>query len=247
MSKFEPNQTISLHITVIQVKLLLWIFKTMEKTEFRVLIKHCFLMGKKYCSSKAIAWQVIQTAPSETTVKRWYVDFKHDHTDTNDAEHSGHPNSTVVPENTKKLYKLVWANSKLKLHAIIEKLKISEGSVFTILHEHLSMRKLCSKWVLCLFIVDQKQQRVNDSERCLQLFQHNKKEFLHKYVTMDKIWIHHFTPELNWQSAERTAAGKSCPKWPKMQTSTGKVLASVFWDAQGILFRKEEPSIVNIM
>ena len=37
------------------------------------------------------------------------------------------------------------------------------------------------------------------------------------------------------QSAEWTA-GKSHPKWPKLQKSAGKVLASVFWDAQGILF-----------
>ena len=53
---------------------------------------------------------------------------------------------------------------------------------------------------------------------------------------MDEACIHHFTPELNRQSAEWTAAGESRPKGPKTQTSTGKVLASVFWDAQGILF-----------
>ena len=29
------------------------------------------------------------SAPSETTVKRWYVDFKRGRTDINDAEHSG--------------------------------------------------------------------------------------------------------------------------------------------------------------
>ena len=46
MLKFEPNQIISLQITVIQVKLLLQIFKTMEKSEFCVLIKHWYLMGK---------------------------------------------------------------------------------------------------------------------------------------------------------------------------------------------------------
>ena len=56
VSQFEPNRIISLQITVIQVKLLLQIFKTIEKSEFHVLIKHCFLMGKKYCSSKAMAW-----------------------------------------------------------------------------------------------------------------------------------------------------------------------------------------------
>ena len=40
-------------------------------------------------------------APLKTTVKRWYVDFKHGRTDTNDAECSGRPNSAVVLENTK--------------------------------------------------------------------------------------------------------------------------------------------------
>ena len=75
------------------------------------------------------------SAPSETTVKRWYADFKCSHTDTNDAECTGHPNSAVVPENTKKLHKLILADHKLKLHEIAEELKISEGFVFTILHE----------------------------------------------------------------------------------------------------------------
>ena len=53
---------------------------------------------------------------------------------------------------------------------------------------------------------------------------------------MDETWIHHFTLESNQQSAEWTAAGESRPKQPKMQTSAGKVLASVFWDARGIWF-----------
>ena len=37
------------------MKLELQIFLTMEKSEFRVLIKRCILMVK-YCSRKAIAW-----------------------------------------------------------------------------------------------------------------------------------------------------------------------------------------------
>ena len=41
-------------------------------------------------------------APSETTVERWYPDFKCGRTDTNNAECSGHPNSAVVSENIKK-------------------------------------------------------------------------------------------------------------------------------------------------
>ena len=48
--------------------------------------------------------------------------------------------------------------------------------------------------------------------------------------------MHNFTPESNRLSIQRTAAGENRPKLPKTQTSAGKVLASVFWDAQGILF-----------
>ena len=146
----------------------------------------------------------------ETMDKRWYADFKCSCTDTNDAECSGCPNSAVVPENTEKLH--VLTNHKLKLRDIAKELKISEGSVFTILHEHLFMRKLCSKCVQHLLTVNQKQ-RLSNSEHYLQMFQDNKKE-----------------------SAEWITAGESCPKWPKMQISAGKALVPVFWDAQGILF-----------
>ena len=196
----------------------------MEKSEFHVLIKHCFLTGKNTVQAKQWLDKCYSdSALSETMVKRWYVDFKHSHADT------GRPNSAVVQENTKKLHKLILVKCKLKLYEIAEELKILvEGSVFAILHEHLSMKKLYSKRVMHLLTVDLKQQHVNDSEHCLQLFQCNKKEFLHKYETIDETWIHHFTLESNWQSAEWTAAGESRPKQPKMQTSAGKVLTSVF-------------------
>ena len=47
VSKFELNWIISLQIIDILVKLLLQIFKSVEKSEFYVVIKHCFLMEKK--------------------------------------------------------------------------------------------------------------------------------------------------------------------------------------------------------
>ena len=44
------------------------------------------------------------------------------------------------------------------------------------------------------------------------------------------------TPWIKRSSAEWTAATKSRPKRPKTQQSAGKAMASVFWDAHGILF-----------
>ena len=121
------------------------------------------------------------SAQSETMVKRWYADFKDSRTDANDAKHSGRPNSAVIPENTKTLHQLVLADCKLKLREIAEGLKISGGSVFTIWHKHLLMRRLCSKWVLCLLIVNQKQQCIDDSDVFFNCFNARKKRF---YVNM---------------------------------------------------------------
>ena len=66
------------------------------------------------------------------------------------------------------------------------------------------------------------------------MFTRNKSDFLRRYVTMDETWIHHVTPESKRSSSEWTAAGEPRPKRPKAQQ--GKVMASVFWDAHGIIF-----------
>ena len=61
-----------------------------------------FLIGKSTVQAKQWLDKChLDSALSETMVKRWYANFKCNHTDTNDAEHSGHPNSAVVSENMK--------------------------------------------------------------------------------------------------------------------------------------------------
>ena len=153
----------------------------------------------------------------KNNIFRWYAKFKRGRTDTEDAERSGGPNEVVTPETIKKVHQIVFENRRLKLREIADTLKISYGSVNAILHEHLSMRKLLSKWVRRLLTVDQKRQRVVDSERCLELFRRNKPNFLRRYVTMDETWIHHYTPESKQSSAEWTAVGEKRPKRRKTQ------------------------------
>jgi len=49
----------------------------MEKQEYRTLIKHCFLMGKT--SEQSLKWLqkcYSTSAPSRTTVYRWFSEFK---------------------------------------------------------------------------------------------------------------------------------------------------------------------------
>ena len=87
------------------------------------------------------------SAPGKSTIIDWYVGFKRGRTNTNHAERSGRPKLAVVSENITKVHKIVLGDRKLKLREIADTLKISEGSVFTILNESLGMHKLISKWV----------------------------------------------------------------------------------------------------
>ena len=127
------------------------------------------------------------------------------------------------------------SDRKVKLQEIADILKISKGTVFEVVQENLSMKKFYSKWMPRLLTVKQKQQRNHDLECYLKLFTHNKKDFLHFYITIDETWIHHFILEPKRASAEWKEEGESQPKHPKTQQSAGKVMASVFWDMHGIL------------
>jgi hypothetical protein len=53
---------------------------------------------------------------------------------------------------------------------------------------------------------------------------------------MDETWVHHYTPESKQQSKQWAEAGCSTPKKTRSVPSAGNVMASVFWDAEGILF-----------
>ncbi|XP_040581185.1 uncharacterized protein [Lepeophtheirus salmonis] len=105
---------------------------------------------------------------SKTTLKRWFTDFKRSGTDIDDAERPGGPNEAVIPENIEKNLKIIMGSRKVKLQKIADNLKLSKGSVLTIIYEHLSIKKLFSKWMPCLLTPEQKQQREDDSKSCLE-------------------------------------------------------------------------------
>jgi len=101
---------------------------------------------------------------------------------------------------------------------------------------HSCLRKLSARWVPSLFTPDNKRNRETTSEQCLTLFKRNPKEFPRLFVTVDETWYHWYTPETKEQSKQWTLPDEPGPKNAKSVPSAGKVMATVVWDSQGVIY-----------
>jgi len=69
----------------------------------------------------------------------------------------------------------------------------------------------------------------------LNFFRRDQNDFLSRLVAMDETWLYHYDPEIKQQSMDWRHSGSPRPKKFRVQKSAGKILASIFWDQDGIL------------
>ena len=208
----------------------------MEKSEFRAVIKHFHLKGLKPKEIKAELDAVHGTsAPVLATIYNWVNEFKRGRTSTEDEQRSGRPVEVSTPEMIDKIHDMVLNDRRVKLREIVEATGVSKGTVISILHEKLDMKKLSARWVPRLLTAENKRNRVVTSKALLEQIRRNPDEFLRRLITVDETWIHHYTPETKEQSKQWIGKGEPAPKKVKTIKSAGKVMATVFWDARGVI------------
>ena len=69
----------------------------------------------------------------------------------------------------------------------------------------------------------------------LKRFRSKEDDFLSHLVTVDETWVHYYEPENKAQSRQSVGPVSPRPKKFKTQPSAGKVMATLFWDAQGVI------------
>ena len=112
-------------------------------------------------------------------------------------------------------------------------LHFSHGSVSTTLHDRLGLHKLTARWVPKSLSDEQMATRASVYSALLKRFRSKEDDFLSCLATVDETWIHYYEPENKAQS--RQSVRPKRPKKFKTQPSAGKVMATVFWDAQGVI------------
>jgi histone-lysine N-methyltransferase SETMAR len=207
----------------------------MDKIEYHAVIKS---FVKEGLTPNEIHSKFIKvygdSSPSFSTIKKWAAEFKHGRTSLEDDPSEGRPKSATTSEIIEQVHNMVLDDRQMKVREIAEAIGISKECVGYILHEELDMKKLCARRVPHLLTADQIRTCMKISEQCLRHFNKNKTDFLHRFITVDETWIHHYTPESKQQSKQWTEAGCSAPKKARSVPPAGKVMALVFWNAEGI-------------
>ena len=133
-----------------------------------------------------------------------------------------------------KVRDLVYSD-RIMVEEIVNALHFSHGSVSTTLHDCLGMHKLTARWVSKSLSDEQMATRASVYSALLKRFRSKEDDFCSRLVTVDETWVHYYEPENKAQSRQSVGPGFPRPKKFKTQPSAGKVMATVFWDAQGVI------------
>ena len=124
-------------------------------------------------------------APSRTSVYRWYGEFNPGSLQNEFRE--GRPKSAVVPETIDTVRQLILQDCHVNYREIEATLGISGTSIHSILHEHLTVKKVCSRWI-------------PHNGEMLQKYDHGASKHVYDIVTGDESWIYSYEPESKQQS-----------------------------------------------
>ena len=176
-----------------------------------------------------------------SNVKRWVQRFKkstEDHEEVGkvsiaDKPCSGRPSTSVNPDNKTYADELIRTDRRITVEELASKLDVSIGSAHSIVAS-LGYSKVCARWVPRQLTEDHKTERVRC---CTQLLEHHHGDptFLERIITGDETWVYYFEPESKRRSMEWRHPTSPRTKKFKAQNSAGKIMATVFWDSQGVI------------
>lgn len=208
----------------------------MENIEFRAVIKFLTKQGKP---PQTIFQEMLSvygdSCPGKTMVYKWNSLFKQGRESLEDDPRSGRPIEATTSNIVEKVEKLILEDTRLKKKQLAEMVGVSPATILNILHDHLGMSKVSARWVPRMLTPPQKQLRVEYSKEFLDLCSADKEEIFARLVTADETWVHHYEPESKQESMQWHKKGQPPPKKYRVAQSAGKIMATVFWDTEGIL------------
>ena len=150
-AKFHVNVIICYIVTLVfseRYKVIFSIFSMSEFFEQRSAIKFCL----RDEISVAETFRILQKAfgdlsMSQKNVYKWYKDVKEGRERVDDLERLGRPSTSTDEQHVNQIRELVRKNRRLTVRGLTNMVGISEGSVKTILKDHLGLKRVKSRLV----------------------------------------------------------------------------------------------------
>ena len=172
---------------------------------------------------------------NRASVFEWHKRFKEGRESVRDDERCGRSKEVRTPELIGQIKTLMDKNRRMSIETISAQFDVSVGTVHTIIHEELKMRKICTKFVPRVLGEDQKERRCHDSWEMVELV--NSDPTVHDaLVTCDESWIYCYDLETKRQSSQWKHAGSPRPKAARQSKSTHKLLMIFFLHSTGMIY-----------
>ena len=173
-------------------------------------------------------------APSHTTVKLWFRKLRGGQKSLEDKTRQGRPITKTSPDNIEAVRHLVEEDPHITYDEIEAETSLSRGSIHTILHEHLKLRKITSRWVPHELTEKNKVDRVTICKQNLAKFKENKWR-LCDVLTGDESWFYLRQIANKQQNKSWVAAGESARTVVKRGIFEPKFMFTVFFKRSGVL------------
>ena len=172
-------------------------------------------------------------APSERTVYSWFTEFRHGRASVSDECREGRPKSVVIPRNIDAVRNMIKEDRHVTYRQLEASLGISKTTIQSILHEHLGVRKICSRWIPHNLTEAQKKGRVDWCQEMLQKFEGGRSKSVYNIVTGDETWIYAYEPESKQQSTVWVFHDEPNPTKVVRSRSTSKKMIACFFGCTG--------------
>ena len=184
-----------------------------SNVECRAVIRFLYLKG---CTPQETFDEMKETysdnAPSYDLVKRWHRKFKRGRKSVETAPRPGCSPSVIDEASVLQVEAAILEDRHITIRQIAQDVKISTGSVETIIHDHLHMHKVSARWIPRLITQFQKRERVKCSRMNLEMCQEDESKFFKRLITQDETWVHHYDPVDQSPVNAMEALGFTTPK-----------------------------------
>ncbi|CAH1997074.1 unnamed protein product [Acanthoscelides obtectus] len=172
----------------------------LNREHFRAIIYYNFQrqLSQQECLAELLSVFGNQ-APHQSTISRWYGEFKRGRVSSSDDPRVGAPKTAVNQENVDAVRKPIIEDRHVTYREIEASLKISNTSIQKIVHDELGVRKSVSRWIPHLLTEQQKAARLIGVKKRLAVSIPETQK-MYSIVSGDESWIYCYEPENKRQS-----------------------------------------------